>query len=62
VNIDLAEMMGSEVCLYSNVQGSKIVAKVPSRRGTKEGDTIPLVVDCRKIHLFDKETEAVICT
>lgn len=60
-NVDLAELMGSEIYLYVTSADSKLVAKVPPRSAAKDGDTIDLAIDCTKIHLFDKETEQVIC-
>ncbi len=59
--VDLAELMGSEIYLYADCQGAKLVARVPPRSRTKDGDLIDLAVDCTKIHLFDKETEETIC-
>ena len=59
-DVDLAELMGSEIFLYLTSGETKLVAKVPPRSGAKDGDRIKIAIDCTKIHLFDKETQQVI--
>lgn len=59
-DVDLAELMGSEIYLYATSGDTKLVARVPPRSEAKDGDRIKLAIDCTKIHLFDKETEKVI--
>lgn len=60
-SVDLAELMGSEIYLYVTSGDTKLIARVPPRSKAKDGDSIQLAIDCTKIHLFDKETEKVIC-
>lgn len=55
--LELSEMMGSEIYLYLDYDGNKIVAKVPSRYNPKINTRIALALDCEKIHVFDPETE-----
>ena len=59
--VDLAEMMGSEIYLYLTCFGQKLVARVPSRTGIRAEDVAKLALDVNKIHVFDVETEAIIC-
>lgn len=59
--VDLAEMMGSEIYLYLTCFGQKLVARVPSRTGIRAEDVAKLALDVNKIHVFDAETEAIIC-
>ena len=59
--IDLAELMGSEIYLHFEFQGHRVIARVPSRIMTKKGDKVKLSIDMHKIHIFDKETEFAIC-
>ena len=59
--VDLAEMMGSEIYLYLTCFGQKLVARVPSRTGIRAEDEAKLALDVNKIHVFDAETEAIIC-
>ncbi len=54
------ELLGSEVLLYYNVNGSSMTAKVDSRTPARLGDSIKLAMDIEKIHVFDKETELTI--
>lgn len=58
--VDLTERMGSEVNLYLSCNGCKVIAKAPSRTEAKDGQSIEVVFDCGKIHLFDKESESVL--
>ena len=59
--VDLAEMMGSEIYLYLTCNGQKLVARVPSRTGIRADDQVKLALDANKIHVFDSETEEIIC-
>lgn len=54
------ELLGSEVLLYYNINGSAMTAKVDSRTPARLGDSIKLAMDVEKIHVFDKETELTI--
>lgn len=60
-DVDLAELMGSEIYLYVTSGDCKMVAKVPPRSSSRDGETIKLAIDCTKIHLFDKETQLTVC-
>lgn len=59
-DVDLVELMGSEVYMYLNNQGQKLTIKTPTRNAAKRGERIQLAIDSNKIHLFDAETERVI--
>ncbi len=54
------ELLGSEVLLYYNINGSNMTAKVDSRTTARLGDSIKLAMDVEKVHVFDKETELTI--
>jgi multiple sugar transport system ATP-binding protein len=58
--IEIAELMGAEINLHLDCQGSKVVVRAPSTYTGREGDTAVLLPDTGKIHLFDKETEQAI--
>lgn len=59
--VDLAEMMGSEIYLYVTCAEQKLTARVPVRDDIRADADIRLVIDTQKLHIFDKETEKVIC-
>lgn len=59
--IELAELMGSEIYLHFNFQGSIITARVPSRTVVQKGDKVKLSINMHKAHIFDKQTEEAIC-
>ncbi len=59
--VDLAEMMGSEVYVYLTLCGRKVIARVPSNHVIRAEDTFRLAIDPKKVHVFDKETEKIIC-
>ncbi|MDE5853008.1 MAG: sn-glycerol-3-phosphate ABC transporter ATP-binding protein UgpC [Oscillospiraceae bacterium] len=59
--VELAELMGSEIYLYFDYQGYKVIARVASRSAIERGDIVKLSFDINKMHIFDKETENVIC-
>lgn len=59
-HVELAEMMGSEIYLYLEAGGQKLIARTPSRTQIQSGSDIQIAVDVNKIYLFDKETEQAI--
>ena len=59
--VELAELMGAEIYLYGKCGGEKMTARVPARTKAKSGDSIELAIDCNHIHIFDEESEEIIC-
>lgn len=60
-HINLAEMMGSETYLYLTAASNRLIARIPSRIPAEVGAEFSLLVDTDKIHIFDKDSEIVIC-
>ncbi|MCL1913249.1 MAG: sn-glycerol-3-phosphate ABC transporter ATP-binding protein UgpC [Eubacteriaceae bacterium] len=58
--VELSEPMGSEIFLYLDCNGDKLVARIPPGEVYRIGDRIKIGVDTSKIHLFDMETEIAI--
>lgn len=58
--IRVYELLGAEVYLYFDVDDANFTARVNPRTTARVGDTIKLGLDLTKIHVFDKETEAVV--
>lgn len=59
--VDVAELMGSETYLYLTTEGVPLVARVAARSKARPGASISVAIDLNRVHLFDKETEKVIC-
>lgn len=59
--IKVYEMLGAEVFLYFTVEQFEMTVRVNPRTTARPGDTIKLALDLSKIHVFDKETEQVVC-
>ena len=58
--VELIEKLGFETLLYLTISGKEdenIVARVNPRSTVKMNDTVKMVFDPNRIHLFDKETE-----
>ncbi|MFD1065758.1 ABC transporter ATP-binding protein [Oceanobacillus locisalsi] len=55
--IEVAELMGAESILYSNINGQEFVARVDSRADINGGDSLELSFDMPKVHFFDKDNE-----
>src|SRR5690606_36572243 len=55
--IEVAELMGSEIMLYSQVNGESFVARVDARFNVQAGQTIDMAMDLNKAHFFDPSTE-----
>jgi multiple sugar transport system ATP-binding protein len=58
--VDVHEPLGSDVILYLTAGGKSIVARVDARSTAKMGDTLAVVCNMRKLHLFDPQTEQAI--
>ena len=54
------EMLGAEVFLYFDVEGTQLTARVNPRTTLRTGDHAVFALDMEKIHLFDKDTELTI--
>lgn len=55
--IEVSELTGAELMLYSQVSGQDFVARVDSRSDVKPGQQLDLAFDMNKAHFFDTETE-----
>ncbi len=60
-DVEVTEMMGAETYLYLVVEGVNMTARVEPTSTARPSDTIEIVLDSDRIHLFDKETERAIC-
>ena len=58
--IRVYEMLGAEVYLYFDYEGTSMTARVNPRTTARTGDTVKFALDAEKIHVFDKETEKTI--
>lgn len=59
-DVDVVELMGAETYIYFAVEGINMTARV-ARTKARPGDKIQMAIDLNRIHIFDKETEQVIC-
>lgn len=55
--IEVAELMGSEIILYSRLDNQDFIARVDSRFTVEAGQTIEMAFDMNKVHFFDKDSE-----
>lgn len=61
LEVSLAEMTGSEMYIYGEYAGKKIIAKTSSQYEVQSGDTITLGLNMDKAHIFNPGTEELIC-
>ncbi len=60
-DVDVTELMGSEIYLYLKVgEEAKMTARVSSRSTSRAGDKIQVAFDVTRIHIFDRDTERCI--
>ena len=59
--VKVYELLGAEVFLYFDVNGTQVTARVDPRTTARTGDAIKVDFDMEKSHFFDKETELTIC-
>ncbi|MBO5052352.1 MAG: sn-glycerol-3-phosphate ABC transporter ATP-binding protein UgpC [Clostridia bacterium] len=65
VDIDVTELMGSEIFLYLRYKGQdedtgNLIARVSPRSTSRAGDTVKVAVDTSRLHIFDIDTERCI--
>ncbi len=58
--VNVYELLGAEVFLYFDLQGTSVTARVEPTTKVRPGDTVTYTFDTNKIHVFDKETEVTI--
>lgn len=61
IHVELSEMIGAETYLYSEINGQKVISSVPSNLKIQTGSDVDVYVNLNHMHLFDKETEQLIC-
>ena len=61
LTVDLAEMMGSDVYIYSKIDEKEVIAKVRMNNNVSPNGKVKLYIDTEKPHVFDKETHKLIC-
>ena len=59
-NVEVSELMGSEIYLYLEYKGNKMTARVAPTSKAKNGTDVVVAFDPNKVHLFDPETELTI--
>ena len=58
VTVNLVEMMGHELIIYAKLNhGDELVARIDPQSNLMAGDTVNLVLDLNRFHLFDKNQE-----
>jgi len=55
--LDLQELMGNEIFLHLTDNGDNFTARVTPRAVVTPGETVDIVLDTRRIHIFDRQTE-----
>lgn len=58
--VELKELMGSESYIYVDVEGKRFNIRIDGNFECEIGQTLDLVFNAEKIHLFDKETQVTI--
>jgi multiple sugar transport system ATP-binding protein len=60
MKVDVLEVLGSDQYLYGRIGGDDVVARVDPHFKVFVGDTVPLGINMRRLHLFDAETEKAV--
>ncbi|MDX9691620.1 MAG: sn-glycerol-3-phosphate ABC transporter ATP-binding protein UgpC [Acholeplasmataceae bacterium] len=55
--VDVAELLGSETNIYTNINGNNVCASINARTGVRIGDKMNLALDMNKCHFFDPKSE-----
>lgn len=57
VVVDVAELLGHETNIYTDINGFSICASVDARADIGIGDELELALDMSKVHFFDPKSE-----
>ncbi|WP_280157723.1 ABC transporter ATP-binding protein (plasmid) [Priestia aryabhattai] len=57
IEVEVAELMGAEIMVYSQINGQNFVSRVDARTEVKAGQQMKLAIDMNKAHFFDSKTE-----
>lgn len=55
--VDVSELTGAELMVYSNIEGQEFIARIDSSSQVQPGDEIELSFNIERAHFFDKESE-----
>jgi sn-glycerol 3-phosphate transport system ATP-binding protein len=57
VTVELAEMLGADTIVHGRAgDGTLLQARLPGSERAEPGERLPLALDPRQLHLFDRET------
>lgn len=56
-DVEVAELTGSEMMIYSKIEGQNVVATVDVRHNIEPGQKIELAFNMNKAHFFNKDSE-----
>lgn len=57
-DVEVAELTGAELMVYSSIQDQQYVARVSSDANIRPGQKVKLAFDLERAHFFDKKTES----
>ncbi|HSV72415.1 MAG TPA: sn-glycerol-3-phosphate ABC transporter ATP-binding protein UgpC [Chthonomonadales bacterium] len=60
VGVDVVEPLGNDVEMHLTAGGHQMIAMIDSKTQARSGDTIQVILDMDKSHLFDKQSEAAV--
>ncbi len=60
VQVDVTELMGNEVFLHMLAGETKLLARVDPRTELSAGDTVEVMMDLERMHVFDPESKEVL--
>lgn len=55
--VDVSELTGAELMIYSSIEGQDFIARIDSNSQVQPGDEIELSFNLERGHFFDKESE-----
>ncbi len=60
-DVNVTEMLGAEIILIGAIEAFDCTARVSPRSTAKSGEKVKVAFDLSRVHVFDKDTEKVIC-
>ena len=58
--VDVTELMGNEVLVHLMTEHTQIIGRFDPRTGARVGNTIPVIFNMDRMHVFSKQTQMAI--
>ena len=59
--VTLTESLGNETLIFTTLAGTEVISRMARPRPVVDGEVLSFLVNCERLHLFDRESAARCC-